>query len=102
MKNIDVFKKGKVLETSPYYSFETEDYTDMSYIIEYQNKMYQVICDSFGKILEPDEECFSFDIEEDANESLHSDLIGMTSDSGMSLSSLFQNVQINYDYDEEI
>lgn len=102
MKNIDVFKNGKILETSPYYSFDTEDYTDMSYIMEYENKMYQVVCDSVGNVLEPNEECFSFEIEEDANESSHSHLIGMTSDSGMSLSSLFQNVQINYDFDEEI
>lgn len=91
MKNIDVFRNGVVLETAPYYSFETEDYTDVSYIIEYNNKMYEVICDSLKNVLEPDEECFSFDIES-GDDNTHSHLIGMTSNDGLSLASLFSNV----------
>lgn len=74
----------------------------MSYIIEYKNKMYQVICDSFENVLEPDGECFSFDIEDDVDDTTYSNLIGMTSDNGLSLTSLFSNAQINDDFDDKI
>lgn len=105
MRNIDVFKKGKIIETSPYYNFDTENYTDMSYLIEYENKMYQVICDSIGTVIDPEEECLAIvddlnNIESDNESEFNKNLIGMTSDSGLSLSALFSNFTINENFDE--
>lgn len=94
MKNLHVYKKGIILETAPYYNFDTEDFTDMSHIVEYDNKIYQILCNSFGELNEPDEEAIPLE-ETDNRENMPDTnfFAGMDSNSGFSLSSIFSNIK---------
>ncbi len=99
MKNLHIFKKGTILESSEYYNFDSDNYTDMSHIVEYGNELYQIVCDSFGNLREPDEEAIPLEEPDDNKNVMNDNLIaGMDSSSGISLSSIFssvRNMQIN-------
>jgi len=94
MKNLHVYKKGIILETAPYYNFDTEDFTDMSHIVEYDNKIYQILCNSFGELNEPDEEAIPLEETDDRENMPDTNFFaGMDSNSGFSLSSIFSSIK---------
>ena len=101
MKNLHIYKKGVILETAPYYNFDTENFTDMSHIVEYEDKLYQIICDPFGNLNEPEEEAIPLE-ETDDRENMPDNnfFAGMDSNSGFSLSSIFSSVR-NMQIDDE-
>lgn len=94
MKNLHVYKKGIILETAPYYNFDTEAFTDMSHIVEYDNKIYQILCNSFGELNEPDEEAIPLEETDDRENMPDTNFFaGMDSNSGFSLSSIFSSIK---------
>ena len=104
MKNLHVFKKGTILESSAYYNFDNDSYTDVSHIVEYGNELYQIICDSSGNLNEPEEEAIPLEEPDDNENTMDNNFIaGMNSNSGISPSSIFSSVrdiQINDQNDE--